>query len=712
MPLDVGEIINNRYRIVRLLGEGGFGAVYRAWDINLKGPVAVKENREISPQAQKQFTHEAELLFKLRHPNLPRVTDHFFVPEQGQYLVMDYVEGQDLQTMLDARGGKPLPEQQVLPWVEQVCDALTYLHSQDPPILHRDIKPGNIKITPDGKAMLVDFGIAKVYDPDHHTTVGARAVTPGYSPPEQYGTGTDAQSDVYALGATIFTLLTGKVPPPSVELLAGTAPPPQPINELNREVSPEVSVAVACAMQLKRINRTASLEEFRQSLKPVAVQPVSATVVAAAPPLNVETVRHSPAVDPAPRQTPWKLIIGGLGLILVAALAVLGIRALADQDDNGGAGLTSTAAALVIVTDTATPDVVDTVSVEDTLAAEPTETHTQEPVTSPTSTQLVLQVELPVLILDGQSVPMGYVPAGSFEMGSEDGEGNELPVHTVWLDPYSIDLYEVTNARYAECVREGACDEPANLGSNSRKNYYTNPDYGNHPVLNVSWQQAQAYCEWRGARLPTEAEWEDAARGSLIGEKFPWGNEQPVCQPGLQNGALYDDDDACPGTDTSEVGSFQANGYGLFDMAGSLWEWVADWYKDSYYAESPQENPQGPLDGEDKVIHGGSWADSPAEILRVSFRGNLAPESGSTRVGFRCARSVSDVGSLLKTAEAYPENTATPSPTLTLTQSPSPTATIKPTNTYKPLPTNTPTTKPKPPEPTEPPEPPTATPAP
>jgi len=202
VPLDVGEIINNRYRIVRLLCEGGFGAVYRAWDINLKGPVAVKENHEISPQAQKQFTHEAELLFKLRHPNLPRVTDHFFVPEQGQYLVMDYVEGEDLQTMLDARGGKPLPEQQVLPWVEQVCDALTYLHSQDPPILHRDIKPGNIKITPDGEAMLVDFGIAKVYDPDHHTTVGARAVTPGYSPPEQYGTGTDAQSDVYARAAS------------------------------------------------------------------------------------------------------------------------------------------------------------------------------------------------------------------------------------------------------------------------------------------------------------------------------------------------------------------------------------------------------------------------------------------------------------------------------------------------------------------------------
>ncbi|MBN1149006.1 MAG: serine/threonine protein kinase, partial [Anaerolineales bacterium] len=202
MPLAQGQTLHNRYRIVGLLGQGGFGAVYRAWDITFEIPCAIKENTETSEAAQRQFLREAKLLHVLRHPNLPLVKDYFFLPSQGQYLVMDYVEGQDLGEML-LNG--PLEEARVLPWIMQVCDALSYLHSQNPPVIHRDIKPGNIKITPQGKAVLVDFGISKVYDPAMATTVGARAVTPGYSPPEQYGKGTtDARSDLYALGATLY----------------------------------------------------------------------------------------------------------------------------------------------------------------------------------------------------------------------------------------------------------------------------------------------------------------------------------------------------------------------------------------------------------------------------------------------------------------------------------------------------------------------------
>jgi len=161
MPLITGQLINNRYRIVKKLGQGGFGAVYRAWDTNLNGPCAVKENFDTSPKAQKQFAREASLLFNLNHPHLPRVFDHFFIPGQGQYLVMDYIEGEDLQEMLQRVGGA-LPESQVIEWIGHVCDALDYLHTQNPPIIHRDIKPANIKITHPGKALLVDFGIAKV----------------------------------------------------------------------------------------------------------------------------------------------------------------------------------------------------------------------------------------------------------------------------------------------------------------------------------------------------------------------------------------------------------------------------------------------------------------------------------------------------------------------------------------------------------------------
>ena len=147
-------------------------AVYRAWDLSFSLAVAVKENTETSPEGQRQFLREAQLLRTLRHPNLPVVTDIFSIPGQGQYLVMDYVEGDDLQEMLDRNPGKPLPEAQALGWIAEICDALTYLHSQNPPVIHRDIKPANIKITPQGKAMLVDFGIAKVFDAQFTTTRG------------------------------------------------------------------------------------------------------------------------------------------------------------------------------------------------------------------------------------------------------------------------------------------------------------------------------------------------------------------------------------------------------------------------------------------------------------------------------------------------------------------------------------------------------------
>ena len=139
---------------------------------------------------------------------------------------MDFVEGQDLQEKLDQLNG-PLPESQVLTWIDQILEALDYLHHQNPPVIHRDIKPGNIRITPQGIAMLVDFGIAKVYDPAYRTTLGARAVTPGFAPFEQYGQRpTDARTDLYALGATMYTLLTGQVPPESIDRVAGTALPP------------------------------------------------------------------------------------------------------------------------------------------------------------------------------------------------------------------------------------------------------------------------------------------------------------------------------------------------------------------------------------------------------------------------------------------------------------------------------------------------------
>ena len=265
MTLSVGQVLENRYRIVSLLGQGGMGAVYRAWDLNLRVPVALKENLDLSTVSREQFEREALLLAQLNHPNLPRVTNHFTVAGQGQYLVMEFIDGQDLQQVLDARGR--LTEAEAVPIISQIASALAYLHSRPEPVIHRDIKPANIKITSDNRAVLVDFGIAKQFAADTKTTRGAQAVTPGFSPPEQYGLGTtDARSDIYATGATLYALLTGATPVESVSRLAGaTLPPPA-------QLTPPVAAAILRAMEMEPNNRFQAAQEFARALvSPVAV---------------------------------------------------------------------------------------------------------------------------------------------------------------------------------------------------------------------------------------------------------------------------------------------------------------------------------------------------------------------------------------------------------------------------------------------------------
>ena len=324
MSLDIGEVLNNRYRIVTLLGQGGMGAVYRAWDLNLKMAVAVKENTDASVDAQRQFEREATLLARLSHPNLPRVTDHFTLPGAGQYLVMDYVEGEDLESMLVRLGA--LPEEQVVTWVSQVCDALSYLHQQSPPVIHRDIKPANIRIARNGRAMLVDFGISKLFEQGGRTTVGARAFTPGYSPPEQYGDGsTDTRSDIYALGATLYHLLTGSLPPESIQRLVNAAQI-APLRRLNPSLSTHVEQAVLAALALpteQRFQNAAALKAALVGGPAAATGPaIAAPTVAAAPFLAASVARQAEPLGSAPRpgrERGWA--VAALALLLIATLA-------------------------------------------------------------------------------------------------------------------------------------------------------------------------------------------------------------------------------------------------------------------------------------------------------------------------------------------------------------------------------------------------------
>jgi sulfatase modifying factor 1 len=239
-------------------------------------------------------------------------------------------------------------------------------------------------------------------------------------------------------------------------------------------------------------------------------------------------------------------------------------------------------------------------------------------------------------IIIRDSAPMVLIPAGEFQMGSNGGEDDEKPVHMVYLDAFYIDKYEVTNAQYKKFIDTTGHKEPLSWNAS------------NQPVWGVGWHDAVAYAEWAGKRLPTEAEWEKAARGGLVGgNNYVWGDEWPpptkagnFADESLKNMykswiiiAGYDDGYAY----TAPVGSFNPNGYGLYDMAGNVLEWCADWYDNNYY-NSSEQNPTGPSTGNLRVLRGGSWGDSSAANLRVARRRYNALDPTTISVGFRCVK--------------------------------------------------------------------------
>ncbi|MBC8234001.1 formylglycine-generating enzyme family protein [bacterium] len=232
------------------------------------------------------------------------------------------------------------------------------------------------------------------------------------------------------------------------------------------------------------------------------------------------------------------------------------------------------------------------------------------------------------IIWQQDGAKMRLIPAGEFQMGSNNGDSDEKPVHTVNLDAFYMDKYEVTVGQYKKFIQATGHRAP-NWSSVSQ---YSPTD--NHPIIYVSWDDAQAYCKWAGKRLPTEAEWEKAARGGLVGKKYPWGDEAP--DAGGKYRANFD-----PGNYTEDgyrycapVGSFPPNGYGLYNMAGNVWEWCSDWYDGNYYFSSPRNNPPGPASGSHRVLRGGSWR-SASDGMRAAPRLNGVAYSMGRIIGFR-----------------------------------------------------------------------------
>jgi len=237
------------------------------------------------------------------------------------------------------------------------------------------------------------------------------------------------------------------------------------------------------------------------------------------------------------------------------------------------------------------------------------------------------------MVSEKDGMVMVYVPAGEFLMGSETGDEDEKPVHTVYLDSFWIDQTEVTNAMYARCVEAGACEQPSSINSDTHNNYYENPDFDDYPVNYVYWDDAVVYCEWANRRLPTEAEWEKAAswdESQQAQRVYPWGDTID------DSFANYNKNIG----DTTAVGSYEkgASFYGALDMAGNVWEWVSDRYGSDYYANSPSSNPTGPDSGSYRVLRGGSWLYRD-ELLRSANRNWVGPALTFDGHGFRCSRS-------------------------------------------------------------------------
>ena len=618
MPLLPGEILNKRYRIVDLLGRGQGGAVYRAWDVHERVDLAVKEVLEPGVDAQKRFRAEARRLSALSHPQLPAVRDHFAVDGVGQYLVSDYVDGVDARALLQQYG--PLPSDLIIAWLQALCAPLEYLHQKG--ALHLDVKPANVRLAPDGAVFLVDGGL-----PGLGIAPGAR----GYASPEQQkqADGLGPAADIYGLGATLYSMLTGETPPGALQRETGLEDM-LAAREVNPDVEPYLSIVAGRAMSLRSDGRYESVADFAAALQRPSGRPALQQEAQRSAIRRSESLPATPPARQIPtrarRQMQQRTMMGLLGVLLVVVLLGLAITFLGpspllggEEDDTAATATTQAQviAALTSVAPTVTP----------TPQATPLPSPTPEPVLSETGSRML------------------YMPGGLFRLGNEEGNDDEQPSLMVSLDPYYIDETEVTNGAYTQCVSAGDCQPPATNRASFYPDYYGNPEYNDYPVLYVSWYQAQAFCEWRGDRLPSEAEWEraagfDAEQG--VKSTYPWGDTFEGTRLNYCDDSCYREDKDSSYDDgfgdTAPVGNYPEgrSPIGAYDMLGNVMEWTNDWYERNYYAVAPDTNPLGPLEGFSKSVRGGSWL-SPRDELSVTARTFYDPNERRANIGFRCA---------------------------------------------------------------------------
>lgn len=642
--------------------------VYKAYDTRLERDVAIKIIRsgafpsDTLNEILKRFEREAKSLAKLSHPNIVKVYD--YGEHEGEpYLVMEYLPGGTLKKLLD----KPNPWREALNLILPVARGVAYAHQRG--VLHRDIKPANVLITDAGEPMLSDFGIAKVFGSEQSTTLtgsGMAIGTPDYMAPEQWMGSTSPQSDLYSLAIVLYEMVTGRKPykadtPAELLIKQATEPVPNP-RQFAADLPESIEQVLVKALAKEPGNRFDSVDVFISALDGLISS--SSTKLSQVPQKTIEEtdkisanpqVRTEPSLQNSgeivrsedfvpPRKEiapshpssiqrhasgrrsfqPWLGLL--IGVMVVAIAIWFGFPAMGKLFEP-------------------TADVTES----------PVSIASEETPKGKTSVpELTVTPFIPtpeageVRISPIDEMSIHYVPAGTFTMGdtvehaiaecektnihlwitcaSENYSKNfkdQEPVHQVYLDAYWMDETEVTNEKYQQCVKAGACQAPSTLSPQ-----YKDDRYGNYPVVFVSWDDANNYCHWAGRRLPTEAEWEKAARGT-DGRTYPWGETV---------GTEYANYNTSPG-DVTEVGSYELgkSPYGLFDMAGNVWEIVADWYQEDYYKTLGDNavNPQGPASGQSHVKKGGGF-------LYNDIQSAQREEGGGDRTtneeGFRCAK--------------------------------------------------------------------------
>jgi len=611
--LTPGTIIDNRYEIKKLIKSGGMGAIYQAIDKRFSNKCAVKEMviNESAHDANYlayRFQEEAKMLRTLHHPNLPRVID-YFIEKGTYYLVMDFVEGQDLDEILRKYGKPGLPEEKVVRWAIDLLDVLSYLHRNDPPVIYRDLKPANIMIQKNNnQVMLVDFGIARSIMPENINTMTSIG-TPHYSSPEQFDGKVVPQSDLFSLGATMHHLLTGKIPAPCMF---------KPVRQLNPEVSVELEIILEKALALEVEDRYTNAIEMKQCL----IQYLNQTKKL--PDLALSQLKKEEKTT------------SDLSTRIEGAVTKKQEESPVTRKKEKTGGLTTELFQKI----QALPDMIQTLI-------------RREMRNVKTTQELPEDVEIHEIEIDKTKLPefitnekdealMMLIPGGEYWLGNDDNNPHaveiEKPKHMVNLKPYYIDKHLITNRQYCKFLNrkrmEGSEEKWIYINDSEcrieklRGRYRVETGYDDHPVACVTWYGAKAYAEWSEKRLPSEAEWEVAARG-VERREYPWGNEwnPKKCANRCYGGC----------GSLMPVGSFPhgISPFKVEDMAGNVWEWCEDWLNAYPGSNYTNEN----FGTEYKVVRGGAWfLDNPLHF-RSSFRRWYKPTFRYYFLGFRCCKN-------------------------------------------------------------------------